>query len=99
MPVTTGSTDTTLNSTTPTKKQTTLEQATLVASHIPMDESTYEINLTTMASSFYSESINDTTYDKVNNALCVCVCKHWKSQPNTGRVNKKEKERINFKQN
>lgn len=28
-----------------------------------------------MASSFYSESINDTTYNKVNNALCVCVCK------------------------
>lgn len=75
VPVTTGSTDTTLNSTTPTKKQTTLEQATLVASQIPMDESTYETNLTTMASSFYSESINDTTYNKVNNALCVCVCK------------------------
>lgn len=57
VPVTTGSADTTLNSTTPTKKQTTLEQATLVTSHIPMDEATNVTKLTTMASFFYSESI------------------------------------------
>lgn len=75
VPVTTGSADTTLKSTTPTKKQSTLEQATLVTSHIPMDEATNVTKLTTMASFFYSESINDTTRNKVNNALCVCVCK------------------------
>lgn len=31
--------------------------------------------LTTMASFFYSESTSDSTPNKVNNALCVCVCK------------------------
>lgn len=36
VPVTTGSAETKLNSTTPTKKQSTLEQTTLVTSYIPM---------------------------------------------------------------
>lgn len=40
-----------------------------------MDEATNVTKRITMASSFYSESIYDITQNKVNNALCVCVCK------------------------
>lgn len=70
VPVTTGSADTTLNSTTPTIK--TKYIGTNYTCNIPYTNVT---KLTTMASSFYSESINDTIRNKVNNALCVCICK------------------------
>lgn len=40
-----------------------------------MDEFIYEINFIMMVLFFYLELINDIIYNKVNNVLCVCVCK------------------------
>lgn len=51
VPDTTSSAVTTLKCTTPTKKQTTLEQTIPVTSHIPINEATNVTKLTRLASS------------------------------------------------
>lgn len=61
VPDTTRSAVITIKYTTPTTKQTTLEQTIPVTSHIPIDEATNVTKLTRLASSLNSGSINDAT--------------------------------------
>lgn len=76
VPVTTMSINTTLESITPTRKQTTFKQSTPVTPLTPMDEPTNVTRLTIMTSSLNSKSINDAMQNTINSSLCVCVWKY-----------------------